>query len=116
MNIALKDFEPCRHPGCLQHTSHPCEGCGRVAGRAVVVKALSEQALNNATVHAILESGGSEVDCINQLVKAQATFMEKLVELNSICPFKMVVDEQVHIWRCPDAMVPLRRTFIGEMK
>lgn len=24
--------KPCGHPGCLQHTTHPCEVCGRVAG------------------------------------------------------------------------------------
>ena len=24
--------EPCDHPGCLSHVTHPCEGCGRVAG------------------------------------------------------------------------------------
>lgn len=29
----LLDGEPCNHPGCLSHVSHPCEGCGRVAGR-----------------------------------------------------------------------------------
>ena len=29
----LRDGEPCGHPGCLSHVSHPCEGCGRVAGR-----------------------------------------------------------------------------------
>lgn len=23
---------PCTHPGCLHHVSHPCEGCGRIAG------------------------------------------------------------------------------------
>jgi len=28
----LKDGEPCRHPSCLSHISHPCEGCGRIAG------------------------------------------------------------------------------------
>ena len=28
----LKDGEPCGHPGCLHHSSHPCEGCGRVNG------------------------------------------------------------------------------------
>lgn len=28
----LKDGEPCRHVGCLNHRSHPCEGCGRVGG------------------------------------------------------------------------------------
>lgn len=25
--------ESCSHPGCLSHTTHPCEGCGRIAGR-----------------------------------------------------------------------------------
>ena len=28
----LKDGEPCRHPGCLQHITHPCEECGRIGG------------------------------------------------------------------------------------
>lgn len=26
--------EPCDHPGCLSHVTHPCEGCGRVAGKS----------------------------------------------------------------------------------
>lgn len=29
----LRDGEPCGHPGCLSHHSHPCEGCGRTGGR-----------------------------------------------------------------------------------
>jgi len=29
----LEEGQPCKHPGCLSHVSHPCEGCGRVAGR-----------------------------------------------------------------------------------
>ena len=29
----LRDGEPCSHPGCLSHLTHPCEGCGRVDGR-----------------------------------------------------------------------------------
>ncbi len=28
----LRDGEPCGHPGCLSHISHPCEGCGRTGG------------------------------------------------------------------------------------
>ena len=24
---------PCPHPGCLSHISHPCEYCGRIAGK-----------------------------------------------------------------------------------
>ena len=29
----LEDGIPCNHPGCLSHVTHPCEGCGRTAGR-----------------------------------------------------------------------------------
>ena len=25
--------EPCGHPGCMSHRSHPCEKCGRIQGR-----------------------------------------------------------------------------------
>lgn len=30
--------KPCGEPGCLQHVTHPCEGCGRIAGKGDVVK------------------------------------------------------------------------------
>ena len=33
MSDELKDGQPCSHPGCLNHVSHPCEGCGRIAGK-----------------------------------------------------------------------------------
>ena len=26
-------MKPCSHPGCLSHITHPCEVCGRTAGR-----------------------------------------------------------------------------------
>jgi len=29
----VKSGEPCDHRWCLNHISHPCEGCGRIAGR-----------------------------------------------------------------------------------
>lgn len=29
----LVDGEPCYHAGCLSHVTHPCEGCGRIAGK-----------------------------------------------------------------------------------
>ncbi len=28
----VREGEPCPHPGCLSHRTHPCEGCGRVGG------------------------------------------------------------------------------------
>lgn len=34
MRENLEDGKACAHPGCLHHFSHPCEGCGRIAGRA----------------------------------------------------------------------------------
>jgi len=30
---SLPDGVPCDHVGCLSHVSHPCEVCGRTAGR-----------------------------------------------------------------------------------
>ncbi len=30
------DGKPCGHPGCLSHLTHPCEGCGRIAGRSSI--------------------------------------------------------------------------------
>ena len=27
------DGEPCSHPGCCNHITHPCEGCGRIGCR-----------------------------------------------------------------------------------
>jgi hypothetical protein len=31
------DGEPCDHPGCLNHVTHPGEGCGRIAGHTPLV-------------------------------------------------------------------------------
>ena len=33
--IGLKPGQPCSHPGCLSHLSHPCEGCGRLGGHII---------------------------------------------------------------------------------
>lgn len=47
------EFVPCKHPGCLHHVTHPCEGCGRIAGRwpedidLAAWDALSDEALKN---------------------------------------------------------------------
>lgn len=34
MSRELKDGEPCAHPGCDRHLTHPCEVCGRVGARS----------------------------------------------------------------------------------
>jgi len=37
----LRPDEPCDHRGCLHHVTHPCEGCGRIAGQYAKVAAMS---------------------------------------------------------------------------
>ncbi|MHB8191799.1 MAG: DUF5131 family protein [Bellilinea sp.] len=33
VDLRLRRDNPCGHPGCFHHVSHPCEGCGYQAGR-----------------------------------------------------------------------------------
>lgn len=32
-SAVYKDGNPCEHPGCFSHVSHPCEVCGRFQGQ-----------------------------------------------------------------------------------
>ena len=57
----LRNGEPCNHPGCASHISHPCEGCGRYAAglrsgpdTQAVNNRLVELARTHATVHNVL--------------------------------------------------------------
>ena len=47
--------EPCRHPGCLSHISHPCEVCGRIAGRTLT----TDEVIVVAVLREISERGCS---------------------------------------------------------
>lgn len=38
---SLRPDEPCDHRGCLHHVTHPCEGCGRIAGQYAKIAAIS---------------------------------------------------------------------------
>lgn len=60
----LGDGEPCDHPGCLSHVSHPCEGCNRVAGRVVCESCGANEA----------EEGADCVECDKNLCLACAGF------------------------------------------
>ena len=37
MRKVYKDGEPCEHKGCINHVKQPCEGCGRIQGKGIVV-------------------------------------------------------------------------------
>ncbi len=28
--VLYRDGQPCKHPGCHSHRTHPCEKCGRI--------------------------------------------------------------------------------------
>ncbi len=36
MIVTYHDGEPCDHPGCKNHVSHPCENCGRIMAQGEV--------------------------------------------------------------------------------
>jgi hypothetical protein len=36
MRIKYDNGQPCEHKGCLNHITHPCEGCGRIGGQGIV--------------------------------------------------------------------------------
>ena len=42
MRVFYKDGEPCDHPGCTNHISHPCEICGRVGAKGEVLIIIPE--------------------------------------------------------------------------
>jgi hypothetical protein len=44
----LPDGVPCKHPGCLSHVSHPCEGCGRIAGHTVTIADTFKEIIKDA--------------------------------------------------------------------
>jgi len=44
----LKPYQSCEHMGCLAHTTHPCESCGRIAGRPYVGECFSSTTRGDA--------------------------------------------------------------------
>jgi hypothetical protein len=62
--MLFRDGEPCGHPGCIHHVSHPCEGCGRIAGKSVVTMPTKLTAENGAKAALMGEFFETlEVDC-----------------------------------------------------
>ena len=59
----LKDGEPCEHPGCLDHFSHPCEGCGRIGGETVFKVSLKK-------IRESIDSNRSRIDRTNSMAIA----------------------------------------------
>lgn len=60
--MKLKDGEPCNHIGCLNHYTHPCEGCGRIMGIFMYKKLKYEE---YSKLAAITESPFFHTDKLN---------------------------------------------------
>lgn len=63
---------------------------------------------NDALLREILYRGGTLEDCIVAMAKQKADLIEKIAELELICPRKIgLPDGRVFIYRCPDDNIPL---------
>lgn len=63
--------------------------------------------LSDVTVHEMLEHGRSLEETIVALVCEKNRFVQRILELESIAPRKIVMpDGRIMIWRCPDELVP----------
>ena len=83
----LESGQPCDHKGCLSHTTHPCELCGRIAGEGVIMATknfliwkagimaearnypiLKDRQLNEHMLIAYFHSGLSNVEVCNDML------------------------------------------------
>lgn len=76
----LERGEPCRHPGCLSHVSHPCEGCGRVGGTITLEEALTIEAENKMLAE-LLSALENRVDDLSRALSAK----EEIVAIYARC-------------------------------
>lgn len=69
-------------------------------------KRLQKIAQNNPLVMNVLMAGGTEIDCIEMLVKQNEDIITRISRLEMLVPRKIIVDDKEYIWRCPDELVP----------
>ena len=74
--------EPCSHAGCLSHITHPCEGCGRIAGGLLGHTSVSGQCRKCGA-----DNYGHEVDSIECYQNQVRILAHKLAEM-SVADFK----------------------------
>lgn len=59
-----KDGVPCNHPGCFNHVSHPCEGCGRIGGKYpidIIAELRAQLETKEATFDILLENNSRHI-------------------------------------------------------
>lgn len=71
----MKRGEPCKHVGCLNHISHPCEGCGRIGGRKLL-----EIISNDELLELIAKAKGYKPEQLFTCLENDQFFIEVLEE------------------------------------
>jgi hypothetical protein len=74
---ALKDGKSCGHPGCLNHASHPCEGCGRIAGRFSVPESADHLISARPLAEYLNQISQNETPYDSCSVNVQRAYLEK---------------------------------------
>lgn len=83
----LRPDEPCDHPGCLSHVTHPCEGCGRTAGRFPRSLSLKDAILRATT------------EMVNELAEDTARLIVDAVGEDESLSFDDFVEQEYGIHR-----------------
>lgn len=72
----LKDGEACDHPGCLCHVSHPCEGCGRIAGSVALTERYYNRQIKPRIYIKILNPMPGDTEIAQKLLRGEITLDE----------------------------------------
>ena len=89
-----KEGQPCNHKGCLNHVTHPCEGCGRIEGRRVDWKAQLAKDLYLETM---------DVAWTDDIIIQYALAVSKAIESNRRCGECEKRNKKLHLdWKSPD--------------
>lgn len=67
-----KDGVPCNHPGCFNHITHPCEGCGRIGGKYPMDIIADLREANSQLASAAIEEPPYKADLIKQVAELTA--------------------------------------------
>ncbi len=73
---------------------------------AVKYRTLAEVLHNDSTVHRCIEASMSEEEVIIQLVNEKELLLHRIMELESLCPKKIVADGKTYRWDCPTELLP----------
>ena len=92
---------------CVEFTRSNFEATIANGSTKIFPDRFEELCARNATVRAVLLSGGTAEDCAVHLAEQNARLIEHITKLEMIAPFKIrAPDGRTLIWRCSDEFIP----------